>query len=279
MAVQTETTPRKDLSSASKAKFQKGQVRPEPEQGGRAACVGISDPWMPWHKCSSYQQLESSTSEKKMHKKPTSLTARNAESSKSWELKGLPVPGSVPQSTQRCHSLTKHLLRNQLRKGHVLGTGQLTRSLLTRKAERSTRTHVGIIKKTAWQPKMFSSRRWWILESLNTWREKTSLKAGCNCKWQEGLRLPRPQTWWLHIIPGIWPWLPNLQVCLWRDPLPMTETSTVFHMQRTEKRKTNQENPATRNCWQSYSETGTLKWCWFMSKLEYSSTGEVYQEL
>lgn len=44
MAVQTETTPRKDLSSASKAKFQKGQVRPEPEQGGRAACVGISDP-------------------------------------------------------------------------------------------------------------------------------------------------------------------------------------------------------------------------------------------
>ena len=182
----------------------------------------------------------------------------------------------MPQSTQRRNSLTKHLLQNQLRKGHVLGTGQLTRSLLTRKAERSTRTHVGIIKKTAWQPKMFSSRRWWILESLNTWREKTSLEAGCNYKWQEGLRLPRPQTWWPHIIPGIWPWLPNLQVHLWPDALPMTKTSTVFHMQRTEKRKT---KTAALNCWWSYRGTGTLKWYWLMAKLAHGSRKQAYQEL
>lgn len=42
------------------------------------------------------------------------------------------------------------------------------RSLLTGKAERSTRTYVGIIRKTAWQSKMFSIQRWWICESLNT---------------------------------------------------------------------------------------------------------------
>ena len=227
---------------------------------------------MHWHKCSSYQQLGSSTTEKKTHKKPTCLTALNVESSKSWELKGLAVRGPMPQSTQRHNSLTKYLLRNQLRKGHVLGTGQLTRSLLTRKAERSTRTHVGIIKKMAWQPKMFSSRRWWILESLNTWREKTSLKAGCNYKWQEGLRLPRPETWWLPIIPGIWPWLPNLQVRPWRDTRPMVRHTAhdeahgpwwdtrpmmrhtahdhnkrrVSYAKDREKKK---QNPATLNCW------------------------------
>lgn len=45
----------------------------------------------------------------------------------------------------------------------------LTKSFSTRKEERSTKTHVGIMKNTAWQPSMFSSRRWCIRESRNTW--------------------------------------------------------------------------------------------------------------
>lgn len=45
----------------------------------------------------------------------------------------------------------------------------LTKSFSTRKEERSTKTHVGIMKNTAWQPSMFSNRRWCIRESRNTW--------------------------------------------------------------------------------------------------------------
>lgn len=61
---------------------------------------------------------------------------------------------------------TKHMLRKLVKAQSQ--QPQLTRSLLTRKVERSTRTHVGIMKNTAWQPRMLSSRRWWIRESLNT---------------------------------------------------------------------------------------------------------------
>lgn len=45
----------------------------------------------------------------------------------------------------------------------------LTKSFSTRKEERSTKTHVGIMKNTAWHPRMFSNRRWCIRESRNTW--------------------------------------------------------------------------------------------------------------
>lgn len=44
----------------------------------------------------------------------------------------------------------------------------LTKSFSTKKEERSTKTHVGIMKNTAWHPSMFSNRRWCIRESLNT---------------------------------------------------------------------------------------------------------------
>lgn len=110
--------------------------------------------------------------EKEMQRKLTSSTTHNVRHDKELSvqrLAGLSEAPNAPKSTQRYNSPTKHhLLWNQSRKGCVFGTGQLTRSLLTRKTERSTRTHVGIIKKMAWQPKMFSSLRWWIRESLNT---------------------------------------------------------------------------------------------------------------
>lgn len=48
----------------------------------------------------------------------------------------------------------------------------LTKSFSTKKEERSTKTHVGIMKNTAWHPSMFSNRRWCIRESLNTWQKK-----------------------------------------------------------------------------------------------------------
>lgn len=35
----------------------------------------------------------------------------------------------------------------------------LTKSFSTKKEERSTKTHVGIMKNTAWHPSMFSNRR------------------------------------------------------------------------------------------------------------------------